>query len=386
MMTLPNYRDGNLVNLMSSLASGLGRKPGLYEPLSLLPPITVASATHVVLLLIDGLGYNYLQRQAQAFKPFLHGRLTSVFPTSTAPAITTLLTGVAPQQHGVTGWFMNLKELGSVAMILPFRPRWGGGFLSSAGTRINELIAAPPLCNSLQVSCHFVIHQDLQDSPYSVAGAGRAQRRGYEDLAGFFRTIRNIITEQGRERSYIYAYWPMLDFLAHRHGIGSKTVKTHFQELEQGFVMLGEALRGTDTLLVATADHGFIDTAPRYKIRLEDHPQWMACLAAPLCGEPRVVYCYIRANKSADFERYVRENLSHACDCYPSEEVVERGWFGEGEPDPRLLARIGDYVLVTKERYVIKDTLPGEGFWADTGVHGGVSADEMLVPLLVSLC
>jgi len=385
-MTLPNYRDGNLVNLMSSLASGLGRKPGLYEPLSLLPPSTVASATHVVLMVFDGLGYNYLQQQAKALKPFLQGHLTSVFPTSTAPAITTLLTGVAPQQHGVTGWFMNLKELGSVTLILPFRPRWGAVSLNNGATRIDSLIAAPPLCSSLGVRCHFVIHEDLRDSPYSIAGAGRAHRHGYQDLAGYFKAIRNTIVEQGSERSYTYAYWPMLDFLAHRHGIGSNTVKTHFQQLEQGFVMLREALRGTDTLLVATADHGFIDTASRYKIRLEDHPEWAACLAAPLCGEPRVVYCYVRANKSADFERYMHERLSHACECYPSEEVVAQGWFGEGEADSRLLDRIGDYVLVTKDRYVIKDTLPGEGFWSDIGVHGGISADEMLVPLLYSLC
>ncbi|MCP5420504.1 MAG: alkaline phosphatase family protein [Gammaproteobacteria bacterium] len=384
-MASPDYHGGSLVNLMSSLACGLGGRDEIYQPLGLLPPSLVAEARHVVLLIFDGLGYHYLLRHGRALKPYLRGRITSVFPTSTAPAITTLLTGVAPQQHGVTGWFMNLRELGSVAVILPFRPRWGTVSFASSGFRVSDFIGAPPLTNGLDRQCHFLIHQDLQDSPYSQAGAGRAERHGYKDLAGYFDFIQALV-RRSRKRSYLYAYWPLFDYLCHRDGVDSKTVEQHFQDIEHGFSLLTESLRGTQTLLLATADHGFIDTALRYKIRLDEHPELAACLSAPLCGEPRVAFCYVRASQTRCFERYVAEQLGHCCELYRSEDLLEAGWFGLGKPDPRVLDRCGDYTLVMKDRYVIKDTLPGEGFWSDVGVHGGISEEEMAVPLLAAFC
>jgi hypothetical protein len=384
-MAAPDYHGGSIVNLMSSLVWGLGGRDDPYQPLHLLPPPVVAEARHVALLIFDGLGYHYLQDHGQALKPYLRGRITSVFPTSTAPAVTTLLTGVAPQQHGVTGWFMNLRELGSVALILPFRPRWGAVSFAAGGVRVNDLIAAPPLFKGLDRRCHFVIHEDLLDSPYSRAGAGRAARHGYRDLAGFFARIQDLV-RHSRERSYCYAYWPLFDYLCHRYGVASETVAQHFQDIERGFKVLAEALHGTQTLLIATADHGFIDTAACYKVRLDEHPDLAACLSMPLCGEPRVAYCYVRAGQAARFERYVTEHLGYCCELYRSEDLLEAGWFGLGEPDPHVLERSGDYVLVMKDRYVIKDSLPGEGFWADIGVHGGISEDEMAVPLLAAFC
>jgi hypothetical protein len=66
--------------------------------------------------------------------------------------------------------------------------------------------------------------------------------------------------------------------------------------------------------------------------------------------------------------------------------LLDKGWFGLGEPDPRLRHRIGDYVLFLKDSYAIKDAIPGEKPWTDLGVHGGVSEDELYVPLIVAHC
>ena len=69
---------------------------------------------------------------------------------------------------------------------------------------------------------------------------------------------------------------------------------------------------------------------------------------------------------------------------YRSERLIEEGWFGPGEPHPKLKDRIGDYTLVMKGNWTIKDWLPGEKRYRQIGVHGGVSADEMIVPLVVA--
>ena len=59
-MHLPDYRNGSIVNLMASVRTGLGSEEGIYAPLSELPPDELAQARNVLLMVVDGLGYEYL--------------------------------------------------------------------------------------------------------------------------------------------------------------------------------------------------------------------------------------------------------------------------------------------------------------------------------------
>ena len=68
--------------------------------------------------------------------------------------------------------------------------------------------------------------------------------------------------------------------------------------------------------------------------------------------------------------------------CYSRKEVLQNGWFGTGPVHPMLAERIGDYVLIMKKNYILKDTLVGEAEKVNIGEHGGVSHEEMLVPLI----
>jgi len=108
---------------MSSIIKGLGGKP-LYKELEYLSSKEVSSYKNVILLVIDGLGYEYLTKTKNSvLKNNLKYRITSSFPPTTATCITAFNTGVAPQQHGVSGWFMYLKELGIVVTTFKTRPR-----------------------------------------------------------------------------------------------------------------------------------------------------------------------------------------------------------------------------------------------------------------------
>jgi hypothetical protein len=68
---------------------------------------------------------------------------------------------------------------------------------------------------------------------------------------------------------------------------------------------------------------------------------------------------------------------------FRSEDLIANNYFGLFEPNPRLFERVGDYVLVMKENYVLRDSLLGESRPAHIGYHGGVSQEEMFVPLVV---
>ena len=106
-------------------------------------------------------------------------------------------------------------------------------------------------------------------------------------------------------------------------------------------------------------------------------------LAQPLCGERRVAYCYVRPGCHADFERYVAAKLGKHATLHRSSDLIAQNWFGPGAPHPRLAERVGDYTLVMKDSYALKDWLPNEKRHVHIGVHGGTSDDEMYVPLIM---
>ena len=256
-MILPDYRQGSIGNVDDSP----------YAPTLLAPPDAFA-AGKVVLLVIDGLGYGYLRETVGggALGEHLRGSLTSVFPSTTASAITTFLTGYAPQQHGLTGWYMWFREVGAVAAPLPFTTRAGAIPLTSTGVDAHRLFASRPFSDRLDTSCFIVQRRDLVESQYTRAFRGRAEVRGYRSLQGFFDVTRDIVQRQ--DRCFVYAYWPQLDAMCHGFGADHDRSREHLRQIDGRFAGFLDAIRGTGTTVVLTADHGFVDTTPESRLDL----------------------------------------------------------------------------------------------------------------------
>jgi hypothetical protein len=377
---LPDYHGGGIVNLTVSIAQAFGAEERFYPPLLALPPASLASR-NVVLLVIDGLGYEYLLAHCPGglLAAHLAARITSVFPSTTASAVTTFLTGTAPQQHGITGWFMHFRELGAVLAVLPYRPRHGGSAPAPAAA---DLLGPAPLFDRLDARSHVVAPRRIVHSAFNTAFNGSARLHGFTTLEGLLATTAAIVREQ-RHRNYVYAYWPELDKLAHEHGIGSPAAAAHLAELDAALAGFAASIRGTDTTLIVTADHGFVDARPEERIELDAHPELARTLVLPLCGESRVAYCYPHADRGGELRAYVSTHLAPQAELVDSERLIESGYFGLGAPHPQLRDRIGDYALIMKGRATIKDWLPGEERYVHVGVHGGLSPEEMYVPLVV---
>jgi hypothetical protein len=137
-------------------------------------------------------------------------------------------------------------------------------------------------------------------------------------------------------------------------------------------------------MVIVTADHGFIDSPLERQIQLGDHPELEKLLLRPLCGERRFAYCYVRPNAKADFEDYVAREFRDAMEAWPRAKLLDEAWYGPGPVSARLSGRIGDYVLVMKDDWTIHDLVPFEDPIDLIGVHGGLSAAEMHIPLCVA--
>src|SRR5215475_112265 len=72
-------------------------------------PEPAREADSVVLLVLDGLGWNALQEHADVMPELAAmtgGPITTVLPATTAAALTSISTGLAPAQHGILGYRM----------------------------------------------------------------------------------------------------------------------------------------------------------------------------------------------------------------------------------------------------------------------------------------
>ncbi len=383
-MIKPDYENASIVNLMASIMHGLGNHSNHHFALSTLDWACFQRARNIVLLVIDGLGYNYLTDNARhsTLHKFLHGRLTTVFPSTTAAAITTFMTGLAPQQHGLTGWFTYFQELGSILTVLPVKPRADCAAPGELNIDASSLYGHVPVFDLLDVDSHIVTPRNIAYSDYSLAHRGKAGVKPYKNLRECFTFTRDII-KSGPNRKYIYTYWPQFDGMAHEKGVGSKDVADHFRDIDKAFGTFLEDIKGTNTLVIATADHGIIDSGADYCIELEHHPELRSMLTMPLSGERRMAYCYVEADRHAAFTHYLANNLAEQITVYPSKQLLKQHYYGLGPAHPQLHSRIGDYALAMNKNYTIMDTLPNEKHFYHIGTHGGLSEDEMLVPLII---
>jgi predicted AlkP superfamily pyrophosphatase or phosphodiesterase len=383
MVYLPNYKDGSIVNLMSSIGKTYGSR-SQYKELKILPSSELKNSKNIVLIIFDGLGYEYIKKKGKGtvFDKYLKGNMTSVFPSTTAAAITSFYTGTAPKQHAYTGWFMLLKELGVVATILPFTPRYGGVTFSNEGYKKTDVLSVKAFTEKINVKSFLITKNEISRSDYTKTTSKKSRIIPYSDFNDFFIKIAKTI-KSDKKRKYIQGYCPDFDSISHEYGIKSKKAENCFFAIEKGIAKLIKNIEGTNTTLIITADHGLLDTTKQRTIYVEKHPRLKECLTLPLCGDARVAYCYVHPDKTKQFEKYVKTKLKYCCNLYKSKDLIKMNYFGLFKEDKRLIDRIGDYTIIMKYNYCILDKILNKKRHYLIGHHSGRSKDEMLVPLIV---
>jgi Type I phosphodiesterase / nucleotide pyrophosphatase len=375
----PDYSGGSLVNLIASIVSARGGE-ALHSPLRNLPHDALRDARNVVFLIVDGLGDNYLQRRGAGGELARRRRasLTSVFPSTTASAITTSYTGRTPLEHGLTGWYTYFGAAGCVSAALPFRSRGDHLPLARRGVTPEQIFVSSSVFESVAARSIVVTCKEIIDSEYNMCHCRGAQRVAYESLDELVARVEDAV-KSGDDRKFVYAYWPVYDMVSHRYGSESPEALLQLHRIDEAFGLLLSRLAGTESYVIATADHGFIDVAPEESFEL--HASLAPHLRLPLCGERRVAYCHV--HDVPLFVQKAQDWLGERADVVESHKLVDEGWFGPGTPHPRFAERIGDVTLLMRGHYTVKDWTPGESRHLHIGNHGGTSDDEMLIPLIL---
>lgn len=382
----PAYDGGSLVNLIASITDGLGSRPR-HAPLDALPAQELRAARSIVLFVVDGLGERQLNQHLADghLMAARRGAITSVFPPTTASAITTSYTGATPLEHGLTGWHTYFSQAACTAAPLPMRRRGDDVPLGALGLAASRAFPQPSFFDALPVPTTVVTDKRIVESEYNRHHCGRAAKLAYDKLDALVElTVQSV--KAGTGRKLVYVYWPEVDSASHRYGPSSKEALTRAREVDAAFGQLRERLAGTDSVLIMTADHGFAETPPESALAMEAMPELASLLRLPLCGEPRTAFCYVQAGRVNEFIARARDWVGERADVRPSRELVEEGWFGPGDAHPLFAERVGDVTLVLHGNHTVKDWVAGEKRYVLHGNHGGTSADEMLVPLVVANC
>jgi predicted AlkP superfamily pyrophosphatase or phosphodiesterase len=387
-LKLPNYEDGSLVNLMSSIIhhfNGVSQ----YKPLKDLPLSQLKGIDSIVLILLDGLGYNFFIRNAKLLDypimNHLHAKVTSVFPSTTAAAMTSIYTGVAPKNHGCLAWFTYLKEVGLISTIPPLKRRGSNDYITNKSLKANDILQVQSIFEKIpNADSYFIISENLKDSPYdSVVSKGTRNVIGFSDFPDSMNQIMNLLQKKSGSNKFILHYWEGIDSRSHLEG--TEKAVPHFKEIFEEIIVLSKKIKGLNSkvAIFITADHGLIDIPKDRVIKLEDHPKLEETLILPLCGESRAAFCFVRAPYREKFEYYINNEFNEYCTMLKMQDLIDMDIFGLFKAHPRFKYRVPDYLLLMKDNYMIIDKMLKETRVRLKAVHGGLSEEELFVPLLL---
>ncbi|MCB1756123.1 MAG: alkaline phosphatase family protein [Gammaproteobacteria bacterium] len=382
---LPDYRGGSILNLMASVSLALGVETA-YEPARLFAGDRLGRK--IVLLIVDGLGITHLKAVADGGFLDSHclGSLTSVVPSATAAAIPVFLTGEPPARHGFPGWFTWFRELATAAAILPFATRAGFMSLTPGSMTPRQLSQVTPFTEQTEVPSWHITPQRICRSAFTNDFSSPASVVGYKDMRELIRQTGKAVS-RFRDSGYVYTYWADYDSDAHHYGIGSEQAAEHLRMLDEQIEKLALELKGQDVDLLVCADHGFTDcpTGLQY-VFSEAFPELAEMTQMPLTGEPRLPIAHLKTGCLDSFIQLATEQLQGIASPVLSSLAIEEGLLGPGKPHPELRNRLGDVLLLMHENTVIFDPLGGEFPPDIIGHHGGLSREEMLVPLIHIHC
>ena len=359
------------VRSLGDVVPAVGAALGLLEPGGL----TLPDGSSYVVFLVDGLGARLLERYAHA-APFLAGQLsesataTAGVPSTTATSLTSFGTGLTPGAHGLVGFTSRVPGTGKLlnALLwdkdvdpLEWQPH------PTAFTRLRELGATVTVVNK----------REFARSGLTIAAHRGAEYVGADKVGD---RIAAAVAASGERGSLTYLYDGDLDWTGHRYGVASRQWLQQLAMVDAEAEQLREALPSS-VRLVVVADHGMVDSPPGSRVDVDEHPDLRAGVAL-LGGEARFRHLYCHRGAVPDVVAAWRSLLGDRADVMTRDEVIGRGWFGPVEPG--VLPRLGDVVVACHGDTAILSTADFPYEATLVGLHGSLTPDEMLIPLIVS--
>jgi len=397
----PNYLANTIANVPGTVSNLLG------APFSGLPALAEPDFDErsgrikkVVVLLVDSLGWEIFQRSRGKLTDLtkeaaIETKITSVFPSTTVAALSSLWTGYAPAQHGVVGLRLFLPDEAVLASVLRFSPTFASlpDSLTKAGIEPEDFLQVPGFAEQLAdagIVTYSLKEQGIVNSSLSrMLDRGVRYVKGIVSAADMFLQLHEIVEGDEHEKCYVNAYWPALDTICHVRGPNHPAVDAELISTLSLFHMLFldrlSSKTRSETAVIVTGDHGHIKTPSSHSIFLDEMPHVQEMLLMRPAGEPRAPYFYARQGCSDSlldcFDNTMQEELS----AYSANQIITSGLLGPKPYAPQVARRLGDVVALMRGDYTLLTSKERDSSGRFIGRHGGMTAQEMEVPLLAFL-
>lgn len=332
-------------------------------------PAPAAAAEQVVLFVVDGLGWEQLQARrhlAPTLAAMTGGPITTVAPTTTATALTSITTGLTPGEHGLIGYRIDVG--GDVLNVLRWQVDRGGD-----ARRAHEPDRLQPFTPFMGESVPVVSKAELESSAFTTAHLRGSRPLGWRAASSLPVTVGELLRAGER---FVYAYYDGVDKVAHERGFG-QYYDAEVAAADRLVASVIEALP-SGAAAVVTADHGQVHVGPNtlsLSATLERYVHHSS-------GEGR--FRWLHARPGATDELAAAATAAHADVAWvvTREQMLDEQWFGP-VVSPPVQARLGDVALVAHADVSFDDP-------ADSGPfqlvcrHGSLTAAEVYVPLLAA--
>ncbi len=374
---LPDYGGACLTSVVPALLATVAGSGATGEPDA--PgwlPAPVHGASQVVLLVLDGLGWEQLQRFGAAAPTLASasgGPITSVAPTTTATALTSLTTGVSPSVHGVVGYRLRVdldgpgaNGPGEVMNVLRWR--------TSRGDMRRHL--PPPQFQRVAPfggrGVPAVTRSEFASTGFTAAHLTGARLHGWSVPSALVVNVRRLL---GSGESFVYAYYDGLDKVAHEHGLGDHYV----QELAAVDRLVGDLLGVLPhgAVLAVTSDHGQVEVGNATRLPAPA----LFDMVELLSGEGRFRWLHVRPGSLDDAVATATRGRTVA---KPGSGRASRWSTTDGSADrsrPRSPADSGTSPSWPTRRSP-SSTPPTPARRGLMGRHGSLTSAEMAVPFV----
>lgn len=357
----PDY-ENSILNLSNSILLHFGVKPE-HHTLASVDEILSHNYKHVVVILLDGLGMNILEKHL-TYKDFLRRHLlsdySSVFPPTTTASTTTFLSGKSPIEHGWLGWDVYFEQEDKT--VTCFFNTLQDSDKQAADYNIPEKYI--PYENIIEK-----INKAEVGKAYSVFPFGDEP---HPQMSDWLDTIRKHCHKD--EKNFVYAYWENPDHELHFKGTNSNDVAKIVQDLNAKMTYICEEC--PETVFFITADHGHTDI--RNETLVEDHPEISKMLIRQTSIEPRAISFYVKPEFMDKFPEAFKKEFGKDYILFSKAEALEKQLFGPGFPNSNLTG-IGDFIAAAYKEKTLVWNKNSKQFKSH---HAGLSKNELSIPLI----
>ena len=369
---LPDYRGACLSNVVPALFGPSDASDWLPAP--------VGEAKAVVLLLVDGMGWEQLQERAE-LTPVLSamegGPITTVAPTTTTTALTSLVTGAAPGEHGLIGYQIYIQ--GQVLNAL----RWTAGNKPSDARKsiVPEQVQSRPAFFGRRVPA--VGRSEFRGTGFTRAHLDGVDHKGYK-LTSSIAVEVQMLVDGGA--SLVYAYYDGPDRIGHEYGFGPH-LDAEYAEVDRLVAQILAVLPPEAALLVVS-DHGQVMVGDA-KIELARD---VLALTSVVSGEARFRWLHARPGRAGELLETATGRYGGYGLVVGVQQVLDEGWLGP-YVSPEARSRMGDVVLVPCDPVAFTEPKPApqsspgavnKPMFQLIARHGSLTSAEMLVPCLAA--